>query len=227
MRIGMEADLPVDLIIGWLKTEITGCAFARKFANEPKPATIRFLTLRVAPDNAQLGDFLHAFLTQAAGEHAAALFIFPKLRTDEDIAGLLSTLTRNASFKLSERPWPSGVNRDDILARLEWHTPSGHRSQALGLAPSGIMPVTRRAPFICLFLWPGSHENIFRSEPYPTVGVADMKFDMKESAYRRLWDKTIAEKAKRDAEEPNASASFREVAFCLPQRVRRLLEFQS
>ena len=29
----------------------------------------------------------------------------------------------------------------------------------MGLAPFGTMPVTRRAPYVCLATWPGGHDN--------------------------------------------------------------------
>lgn len=169
-----------------------------------------------------------AFLYQAAGASAAALFVFPTLRTDEEIADLLTSLSRNARCKLIEYAWPSSSKRQELLVGLEWETPAGLRSRALGLAPSGHMPISRRAPIVSLLIWPGGHENIYRQTNYPTVGVADMKLGvMTSETYLQLWEETKTLKRARDRLEPSHSASFREVAFCLDARVRSRLAFAS
>ena len=213
-------------MVDWLKTGISGCQFARAFARDRGPAEIRISAVG-ALDEGPVADTLQALLTQAAAARTAVIFVFPRMRVDEEIADLLSTLALNPSFKLSEKVWPAGSTRQEILVKLYWHTPTGNWSKVMRLAPSGIMPVTRRAPFVGLMIWPGGHDNVYRPRNDSTVGVADMKFTMTKATYDTMWEQTTAAKAKRDALEPTTSASFRDVAFCLHQRVRDRLKLSA
>ncbi|TMQ08378.1 MAG: hypothetical protein E6J91_33335 [Deltaproteobacteria bacterium] len=42
---------------------------------------------------------------------------------------------------------------------VEWQIGNGCASSVMGLAPFATMPVTRRAPHVCLAGWPGGHDN--------------------------------------------------------------------
>jgi hypothetical protein len=53
---------------------------------------------------------------------------------------------------------------DDMLVRLEWTTASGMTSMPMGFGPFPQMPVTRRAPYVCIATWPGEHENPHRKK---------------------------------------------------------------
>lgn len=214
-----KRDLPVRLVAEWLKGDITGCAFARQIAKNDKLAQVSPRTVRYPPgDESPLGDELHAALLGSAALHQAALFIVPSLRDDKDIAQFLSLLTLNPAFHLSEKPWPAGSGRDDMLVRLAWQTPQNLRAYAMGLAPSGLMPLTRRAPFVCLMIWPGGHENPHRpANGRRTVSIADMKTSIKN--FRGLWKATEDAKLARAATEPTMSAAFHDVTFCLRRDV--------
>lgn len=49
---------------------------------------------------------------------------------------------------------------DDLLLGIQWATEvAGIASMPMGFAPFATMPVTRRAPYVCLATWPGGHEN--------------------------------------------------------------------
>lgn len=42
---------------------------------------------------------------------------------------------------------------------VEWQIGNGCVTSVMGLAPFATMPVTRRAPYVCLAAWPGGHDN--------------------------------------------------------------------
>ena len=87
-------------MVDWLKTGISGCQFARAFARDRGPAEIRISAVG-ALDEGPVADTLQALLTQAAAARTAVIFVFPRMRVDEEIADLLSTLALNPSFKLA------------------------------------------------------------------------------------------------------------------------------
>jgi hypothetical protein len=222
----MEAlELPALLMSKWLRAPITGCLFAEAIAKKPDISAVRLSTVRKAVGDAAFPDLIHASLLQAAAEPAAALLVFPNLRVDEDIADLVSALVKHKDFTITKKEWPAEVTRTEILFLLEWKTPSGYPSRTMGFAPSGSMPVTRRAPFVSLMVWPGKHDNKFRPTNYKSVGVVDMKHNLDQTKYDKLWNESLEQKAKRDKEEPSTSASFRDVTFCLSERVAGRLGF--
>lgn len=226
----MEADeLPTYLVSQWLKTPITGCRFARMIASEKHDyVSIRLLTVRQAVGDPDLPEVIHGYLLQAAQDKSGVLFVFPNLRVDEDIADLVTVLAKHDAFTLTQKPWrPPGI-RSEILLLLEWQTPAGYPSRTMGFAPSGTMPVVRRAPFVSLFVWTGGYDNHFRPKKpeWKTVGIVDMKHAFEKQQYDNLWEGSLEEKAERDKEEPTASASFRDVSFCLSERVRNRLAFK-
>lgn len=232
----MEAEklpLPARLMLEWLKTRVTGCQFARAIAKKGGDrAAVRLSVVRNALNDPALPELLHATLIQAAAESAGVLFVFPHLRVDEDIADLAMSLTRNPAFTIQQQPWPpEGASRTEILFLLRWLTPSGLPSRAMGFAPSGSMPITRRAPFVSLFVWPGGLENHIRGtktkegKPFASVGIVDMKHSFDPEDHQNLWTGSLNEKAAVDQEEPSFSASLRYVSFCLSDRVKGRLGF--
>jgi hypothetical protein len=45
------------------------------------------------------------------------------------------------------------------MVGMEWRIREGLSSAPMGLAPFATMPVTRRAPYVCIAAWPGGHDN--------------------------------------------------------------------
>lgn len=223
MPVVVEDDLPGKLIVNWFKSSANVCMFAKGVSAKIRPFT--FFPSIPPPD--ELVELVDGFLMPMAADSLAALFVFPSIRTEEEVADLLTSLTKSPRFKLVEFQWPPDTPRREILVGLDWQTPSRHQSRSMGLAPFGHMPVTRRAPFVSILIWPGGHENPYRPDDYATVGVADMNADLDRDKFAQWWDQTKAAKKERVSLEPTRSAAFREVAFCLDARVRERLAFQS
>jgi hypothetical protein len=130
----------------------------------------------------------------------------------------LRTLCEGPRWEAKLAAWRKGNTREEHLVELTWRTPAGHLSHVMGLGPFGSMPVTRRAPFVGLTLWPGTHQN----EHKPTrlhqdnlVGFIDMPSGIVEKEeHDRLWKETLAA-CKVMLAEPPEGAALPEVAFCL------------
>ncbi len=54
---------------------------------------------------------------------------------------------------------PDGVETDDVFVGVDWRVREGLVSSVMGFAPFASMPVTRRAPYVCIAAWPGEHDN--------------------------------------------------------------------
>jgi hypothetical protein len=208
------------LMTAWLRANITGCLFATRFATE-NTGRIRQVVLTGALAASHLTQQLDPVLRDAAAHSEAILAIFPDLRAPEHVAQLLDSLSRDAAWSCAEIAWKEHP-REDLLLSLEWTTPNGHRTSAMGLGPLGTMPLTRRAPYVAIALWPGGQENPFRQEPRKRVSLADMPHSLTEEVHATFWEKTEENKARYLAGQEEGAARPR-VTFCLPSSVRPLI----
>ena len=219
-----DAEIAVELMVRWFRAGMTGCEFARVFARQPAPGEVRSVVVRHALETPPVADILEPILLRAAAEHAAVLSIFPDLRHDEEVADLVTSFSSHQSWTVWEPKWGTDAQRDDVLIALDWMTPSKHVSNALGLGPLGAMPVTRRAPFVGIVLWPGAHENPHRNVNYRRVGVADMKHSLSRAKHKTYWDRSQQNKTAYTSEE-HVNAARHDVTFCLRGDVRSRLPF--
>jgi len=99
---------------------------------------------------------------------------------------------------------------------MDWTTRSGMRSAAMGFAPFGEMPVTRRAPYVALALWTGERLNPFHSRgPAGTVSMAHAPHSWSEDKHREHWDKTVEAVDALSKDPPEDTKELREISFCL------------
>ena len=217
--------LPEDTVkkvtVQWLKANVTGCMFATKFASAGSAGLIRPHVLTEVLTATHLAEQLEPLLVDAAAHSEAALLIFPDLRRDEDIARLIDKLGRYVSWTVSEIEWKD-FPRSDLLVGLDWRTPTGHFSTAMGMAPLATMPVTRRSPYVTLAIWPGGHENPFRPSDRARVSLADMKHGLDAYTHDKFWHQTKATVLEHLDGQQEGAAQLR-VSFCLRSDVRPLI----
>lgn len=106
---------------------------------------------------------------------------------------------------------------DDVAIGLWWQTAHGPWSSVMGFAPLGSMPVTRRAPYVAIVLWPGGHENIHRTDRPAAVGIVQAPVVPDAQEYQRIWDRTKAKTSELLSEPPENAPLLRKVTFCLPR----------
>lgn len=145
------------------------------------------------------------------------MIVFPVLRTAPDIGGLLQLLHGRDRWRITREDWKKHA-RSDVLIGLRWRTAAGRTTSVMGLAPLGSTPPTRRAPYVALVAWTGSHANKHRPARRPDeVGLADMPVpDMMEAeAYEQAF-KATRDKAKAMKSTLAEGAAEPHLAFCLP-----------
>lgn len=131
---------------------MTGCQFAALIAqNRDRIAAAAF------PELAAEGDVSRIF---EAGTNARlpAFALFTEIRTEAALVEQLRILARGSRWRIT-REHPAGLITDDVVIGVEWQIGNGCVSSVMGLAPFATMPVTRRAPYVCLAAWPGGHNN--------------------------------------------------------------------
>lgn len=145
----MSAD---DHLRQWLAKGMTGCQFATLVAQQrERIATSVFAGLAPEAHVTRLFEF-------GAGEHVPAVAIFLGIRTEHELAEQLRLLSAGERWKITDER-VEGLETDDVLIGMEWTIRPGLVSAPMGLAPFATMPVTRRAPYVCIAAWPGGHEN--------------------------------------------------------------------
>ncbi len=141
-----------DHVRRWLAKGMTGCQFAGLIAQQPdRIFTSAFAGL--TPEN----DVTRLFEVGAKA-HVPAVAIFLGIRTEDQLVEQLRVLAAGERWKITEEH-PEGLETDDVLIGMEWTIRPGLVSSPMGLAPFATMPVTRRAPYVCIAAWPGEHEN--------------------------------------------------------------------
>ncbi len=132
-------------------------------------------------------------------------------------------LSAGERWKITEEH-PEGLATDDVLIGMEWTIRLGLASAPMGLAPFATMPVTRRAPYVCIAAWPGEHENPHWTR-YQERVVHFLDTDLSElqltkPKYRSLT--TASRDATREllSEVGDDARHYRRVAFRLQRSVR-------
>ena len=97
-------------------------------------------------DLSSLDDFFDA----AAGAKKVGIVVFPQLRTPESVARLLAQIALLERWTLSPVAWGKHAQPGVVPLALTFRTQGGLRSDAMGLAPIGTMPATRRACYVAV-----------------------------------------------------------------------------
>ena len=136
----------------WLAEGMTGCQFAKLIAQrKDRIVTATFAGIAKEEDVSRVFDL-------GAEAQLPAIAIFTGIRTESELAGQLEILARGARWTLTEEH-PEGLTTDDVMVGMEWRIRDRLASSPMGLAPFATMPVTRRAPYVCIAAWPGGHDN--------------------------------------------------------------------
>lgn len=200
----------------WIGSGLTGCSFARSFAKQAK--RVAFLSWLDDPSDELLGT-LDPFLEQCRHEATFPFLLLPRIRNAEEIARLIALLRTSERWDVTRVPWPAkSAARPDVAMGLFWRTPTKLRAAAMGFAPMGSMPVTRRAPYVAMALWPGDRDNPhFDKSPEDLVSFANAQTGLPKEAHDKLWE-TSAKDSREMLQDPFDDVVWmRRVTFCLPE----------
>lgn len=169
---------------------------------------------------------IDSHIDAATANKDVALLVFPRVAAESEIVELAWHLQSGERWSVGARSHPRSLAELGSRAlglSIEFQTPAGDRSNAMGFAPSGFMPVTRRAPFVALALWGGGRDNeFFRYSPAGTVNMADVPTNLRREPYRKTWEHSVADTQRRLGDPRHDSVWLRNVAFCLPRTLVEL-----
>lgn len=161
----------------------------------------------------------------AAAAHLPAFVVFPEIRDERQLLDQLASLAQGERWKIT-REKVKGLTTDDLLLGIQWTTGNaGVVSMPMGFAPLPTMPVTRRAPYVCLATWPGGHENPSWTKHKPSVvDFLDARMPDEPfvgAKYKLAW-KASVDRTKELLSQPADDANFyRKVAFRLSASASR------
>lgn len=201
----------------WLKAGLSGCYFAARFGHRANELSILHLLKDPSERSAEV---LDEHFDRAASDGRVAIALFPRIRNASGTARLIKHLRQGARWSAHEVSWRHHSREQDAcLVGLEWITSTKLRSQVMGFAPLGSMPVTRRGPYVALAAWPGGHANEYFDRGHPQrVSFADAATGLRDrEQHDELWRKS-EEATRRLASDPADDVErMRRVAFCLPR----------
>jgi len=179
------ADLVGQIFGAWLgATALHGCRFATWAAQNKRVRYGAFFDRITDATAARLTT--HFELARDRDEFG--LVVFPQMTMARQICHLVEALSASARWTYSLRSdVPGRIGID-----LRWRSPGHLECSAMGFGPLGAMPVTRRAPYFAFGMWPGGHDNPFRTRPDEFVGAGDMSHGIPMDAYVKMRDDTRA-----------------------------------
>jgi hypothetical protein len=200
----------------WLAAGLAGCWFASRFA---KGDRLRFYFVLDEPSE-DLAIELDGHFDRAADYGSVPIALFPRIRDASGTARLVKLLRKGVRWSAKEIPWRHHPREQDAcLVGLEWITSAGLRSQVMGFAPLGAMPVTRRSPYVAVAAWPGGHDNEFFARGHPQrVSFADAATKLRDrEQHDDLWRKSEITTRQLSSDPADDVERMRKVAFCLPR----------
>ncbi len=200
------------LVRKWLARSFTGCRFAQSLASSNQMWFSAF-------DQVTQPDVIDAVFDAAASEHLPAIVVLPTIRSEEQLLDQLRILATGERWKTS-RETLKLLRTEDLLVGVQWTTSEGLTSMPMGFAPFPTMPVTRRAPYVCLATWPGGHENPLphRRKPNPrSVDFLDSALadSLTKKEYDALWNASVARTGEMLTETGDDPRFYRSVAYRL------------
>jgi hypothetical protein len=201
-----------DHFRNWLARVQSGCVFAALFGGNLKRVFCYEPLTAIDPDEVEI------MLDQCAAEERVALLLFPRMRDAREVAELVRVLATHPRWRACVDP---AMARDasEVGLRLTWTTREQRTTNAMGFAPLGYMPVTRRAPYVALAAWTGGHSNPIRTQKNEQeVTMGDAPPRMERPKYKVTLQET-REHTARLIENDVAVEILRNLAFRLPRTV--------
>lgn len=198
----------------------SGCGFvqASVVASSPRPSKSTAIELHV---DAALPHV--AWMNATFEEHAKALrsvvAVFPRVHDETSLVAFLNALVQDGRWQLrrGSKRSPNG----GVLVGLEWTTPDGDKSETMGFAPFGLMPVPRRAPYVAIATWPAGRSNPYRGiAPTPpgiegVVSFLDAAHGLEANEYANKWSATVERVNMLMTVPPDDARLYRRTTFVL------------
>ncbi|HEY4243777.1 MAG TPA: hypothetical protein VGM88_28385 [Kofleriaceae bacterium] len=144
--------------------------------------------------------------------------MFPEIRSEAQLVDYLLELKRDPRWSFT-REHPAGLETEDVLVGIRWQVDDAVATLPMGFAPFATMPVTRRAPYVCLAAWPGGHENPrwtrFDAEAVHFLDADLSALQLDDERYREWWRKSRDAAHGLLAETADDAAFYRSAAFRL------------
>jgi hypothetical protein len=197
----------------WLAHGFTGCGFAQSFANSKSRVFL------VATDGVTAPEQVDVLFDTAAAESQPAFLVFPAIRDESALVAQLQRLRSGQRWTVKSET-VKGLTTSDLLVGLRWTTRDGMTSMPMGFGPFPTMPVTRRAPYVCIATWPGGHENPFSHRRKPMAGAVDfldsaLPQELSKDEFDVLWDVSVGRTRDLLEETHDNPRHYRTVAFRL------------
>ena len=215
---------PAEDLIGFVRTNQVGCAFAMGIARNPDHEGLHPLIIRAEVGDEKLGTSVGILVE---GQPKIAVAIFPAVEDTEQLVALIKQLANLDSWRVEIRD----VGDDSYLGvGLRWTMPDGdHESWALGFAPFEHMPLTRRARHVAIVLKADLGEQPFlKRDPSEVSGLrgihlADLPYGGSVTEYAATWRSSVSlrQRALDGFLEKGGKAK---VTFTLPVEYRSQLE---
>lgn len=196
---------------------MTGCQFAARIARE------RHQILSVAfPELVDAAAVDSVFETGRVAK-LPAIAMFTGIRTEAALVEQLIRMSKGERWRITEVS-PDGVETDDVFVGVDWRVRENLVSSVMGFAPLASMPVTRRAPYVCIAAWPGEHDNPhwtkFEKGIVHFLDTDLTRLELTKAKYQALTKSSVEATTELLREPPDDARYYRRAAFRLSPSAR-------
>lgn len=171
----------------FLHADTAGCEFVGSFAKDGEGISWFALDGDPSPDAA---DALTALVESAQATNEVSGLVFPNISSEAQLRDLIGMFEQSARWTVKREP-DVRAGRPIEIVRMCWLNQQGTPSSLLGMAPLLTMPVTRRAPYVSVFLWPSERANKHRKQQFPEIGIGDSQPPpLEDDAYEQMRKST-------------------------------------
>ena len=224
---GLNRTDPAERIFDWIRSQQTGCLFAQKLARDSEIPSWRTLVVKSGESSEELDSLQETLELSAENDEThAVVIVFQEVEISEHIPDLINRLVKTGHWWWTE---PRKVERSAsgekrFAVGLRWKAPNDSVAFVLGFGPFGLLPPTRRSPYLALTV-PTCLKGSRRD---PTGAgkerhLCDMRNDLfTEESWEKLWEETKTRRAQLTESYDDDAAKAR-VTFVLPESHRELI----
>lgn len=196
-----------EIFGAWLNApRLHGCSFATAIAKSNRIRLASFFGIPTDDVVPQLSEHIQI----AASAQQLAVAIYPNIVTAQELLAFIRLLDCSSDWTVTPLNVPGRSAVD-----MRWASSDSQQSSVMGFAPFGTMPVTRRAPYVAMALWPCGYDNPRRKKPDRFVGVGDMAHEFADERYDRM-QRATRDRVSQTRHVHRDASLFTGMTFCLP-----------
>lgn len=210
----------VQRFVDWAYGSDISCMFARMMFIDPRRYSIREVVVSETLIDEASAATARAMTSSTLDPKVEALFVYlPHFVKSEPIRQFMKELSKSRGWKLTSEPIEF---LSELIDLYQLRVQVGHDgiseclSEAVAFAPLDVLPVSRRAPFLCLTIRtkPKGSLKPMPGEVERRANLAAVPSLLPAGAFERVWEKTVRLRAEKVGADNPIARARNTIALC-------------